>query len=686
MIFDVNDFDPESVFRDIRIVKRKRGNPHKKVRHYRNIINAFDIETTTLPEMEQSFMYIWQMQIGRDVTVIGRSWPQFFELLKKIRSLLNGDWLVIYVHNLSFEFQFLKGLYDFEEDEVFCTESRKILKCTMFDAFEFRCSYLLTNMSLDEFTARMKVENRKLSGDQFDYNKIRYPDTDLSDYEIAYCINDVQGLVQALYKSFEIEGDNVETVPLTSTGYVRRDAKRAMESYNHDQLAEMLPDTAVYCMLREAFRGGNTHANRWYSDQIIEDVKSVDRVSSYPDVMINCKFPMMKFFKEPDPVSIRRLKALIWKHKKPALMRMAFYDLDLKDILNGAPYLTKDKCRNIINGVFDNGRILRCDYCETTMTDIDFKIVLSMYKWSSCNPYEVYTSVYKPLPEALKNVILKYYVDKTELKGLPDQEVYYTKSKNKLNSCYGMTAQDPVKQSVKFRQGEYVLDIQDIDKLLKASNKKAFLSYAWGVWVTAWARYRLQEVIDIAGHNFIYCDTDSVKYIGDIDIEQYNRQRIMDSRHNKAYAKDQKGIIHYMGVFENEIENEKKAYDRFKTMGAKKYVYELNGKLHITIAGVSKKIGAEELVSIENFNEGFTFYAAGGTESVFNDNIDFTVESSGHLIRITDNIVIKPSTYTLGLTAEYKAILDGLADIKYSDHDIFGYYDAKAQAQSLHIK
>ena len=683
MIFKVADFDPQTLFKDIRAVKRKRGNPHKKVRHYRNIINAFDIETSTLPDIEQSFMYIWQLQLGKDVTVIGRSWPEFFELLLKIRRLLRGDWLVIYVHSLSFEFQFLKGLYDFQEDEVFCTDSRQILKCTMFDCFEFRCAYLLSNMSLDEFTKRMGVENKKLSG--FDYQKIRYPDTELSDFEIQYCINDVQGLVQALYKSFEIEGDNVETVPLTSTGYVRRDAKRSMDEYNHDQLAEMLPDVKVYTLLREAFRGGNTHANRWYSDEIIEKVKSVDRVSSYPDVMINCKFPMMKFYKEPDPVTIHRLKDLIWKHKKPVVMRIAFYNLDLKDLLNGAPYLTKDKSRNISNGVFDNGRILRADYLETTLTDLDFKIVLGMYKWTSCNPYEVYTSVYKPLPEALKNVILKYYVDKTELKGLPDQEVYYTKSKNKLNSCYGMTAQDPVKQSIKFREGEYVLDLQDVEDLLKTSNKKAFLSYAWGVWVTAWARYRLQEVIDLAGHNFIYCDTDSVKYIGDIDISEYNRQRIHDSRLNKAYAKDRKGIIHYMGVFENEIENADRAYDRFKTMGAKKYVYELDGELHITIAGVSKKEGAKELGCIENFKEGFVFHDAGGTESIFNDDIDMTVERDGHQIRITDNIVIKPSTYTLGLTAEYRAILDGLADIKYSDHNIYGYYDAKDQAQILKI-
>lgn len=687
MISNIKDFDYEQI-EQIPAVKRRRGNPHGKKRRYKNIITAFDIEATTLPEIEQSFMYIFMFQFGLDQTYIGRNWTEFFEMLLNIKKHLNGDWLVIYVHNLSYEFQFLKGLYEFEEDEVFCTDSRKVLKCTMFDCIEFRCSYLLTNMSLDQFTYQMKIENRKLSGEQFDYSKLRFSDTVLSDYEMQYCVNDVQGLVQALYKSFSIENDNVDTVPLTSTGYVRRDAKKAMGKYNHDQLEEMLPDLEVYTMLREAFRGGNTHANRWYVGDIVENVRSVDRVSSYPDVMINCQFPMMKFYREP-LTSIKRVKDLIYKHKKPVLMRICFYDLDMKDLLNGAPYLSRDKCRNVQDGVYDNGRILRCSYLETTLTDIDFKIVLSQYKWKACNPYEIYSSVYKPLPQCLKNVVLKYYVDKTVLKGNEEMEVYYTKSKNKLNACYGMTAQDPVKQSVKFRDGCYVLDIQDVKSLLDKSNKKAFLSYAWGVWVTAWARYRLQEVIDIAGHNFIYCDTDSVKYIGDIDISEYNSRRIADSRKNKAFATDESGHVHYMGVFENEINNPSNsvpdAYTQFKTLGAKKYVYEDGKGLHITIAGVNKKTGAAELGSIENFQEGFTFYAAGGTESIFNDDLDITVNYDGHTIRITDNIVIKPSMYTLGLTAEYKAILDGLVEIKYSDHTINGYYDVDNLAQLFNI-
>ena len=122
-----------------------------------------------------------------------------------------------------------------------------------------------------------------------------------------------------------------------------------------------------------------------------------------------------------------------------------------------------------------------------------------------------------------------------------------------------------------------------------------------------------------------------------------------------------------------------KTPNRFKTLGAKKYVLEdPNKKLHITIAGVNKLKGADELAKIENFKEGFIFNKAGGTESVFNDNIDmYYLTLEGKQLHITDNVVIRDSTYTLGITAEYRAILDGLVEIKYSDHDIEGLYKVK---------
>ena len=674
-VVKISDLD-YSIFETFKPCRNPRGNPHRsKYKKYLNCICTFDIESSRLPDIEQSVMYIWQFNINSEITVIGHYWPEFFEMLKNIKKLIGNYWLCIYVHNLSYEFQFLKGWYDFQADEVFRTEPRKVLKCEMFDTFEFRCSYFLTNLSLDRFTRQMGVEDKKLSGDLFDYSKIRYPWTDLTDYEIQYCINDVQGLAEALIKKLQADGDNVRTVPLTSTAYVRRDVKRAMEKFDHNSLKAMLPDVELYNLLREAFRGGNTHANRWYSGDIIENVSSIDIVSSYPAVMLTCKYPMTKFV-EAKNCSIPELKKLL-KHKA-VIMRLAMWDLDLTDNFNGCPYITRDKCRNIIGGVFDNGRVLRAEYLETTVTDIDFKIMKRQYKWTSLNPFKVMYASYDWLPSQIRDTVQQYYRVKTELKGIKEtdpQYIYYCNNKAKLNRCYGMTAQDPVKDTLDFINGEFVYQDLPVREILKKSNKKAFLAYQWGVWVTAHARARLQDGIDLAGHNFIYADTDSVKYVGDLNIEPFNEKRRLEAVKKGAYAYDNKGVIHYIGVYENE------GYtlpNRFRTLGAKKYVLEdSQGKLHITIAGVNKKQGAVELGKIENFKDGFIFKDAGGTESIFNDNIDLTVTREGHDLTIRDNVVIRDSIYTLGLTAEYLDILKGCIEIKYSDYNILGYYKLK---------
>lgn len=621
-------------------------------------------------------MYIWQFNINAQITVIGRYWHEYFYMLQQIKKHLGNYWLVIYVHNLSYEFQFLKGWYDFQEDEVFRTEPRKVLKCEMFDCFEYRCSYFLTNLSLARFTRQMGVQSQKLSGDLFDYKKVRYPWTPLSDYEIQYCINDVQGLAEALIRKFKAEGDNVRTVPLTSTGYVRRDTKKAMSLYNHNTLVNMLPDVDLYSMLRQAFRGGNTHANRFYvSEGIINNVHSMDIVSSYPAVMLTCEYPMGKFYEKPD-CTVKELKRLL--KTKAVLMRIALFNLDLQDPFCGCPYLSRDKCREIVNGEYDNGRILKADYLETTITDIDFKIILNMYKWTNLTPIKVMYTKYRPLPAPLRSVVLNYYKKKTELKHLTpedDDYIFYMGQKARLNACYGMCRTDVAKDTIKFIEGEYTYTDEPLENLLAASNKKAFLAYQWGCWVTRHRRARLQAGIDLAGHNFVYRDTDSVKYIGDLDISQFNEERIREALEKGAYRYDVKGQIHYVGVYEDE------GYqlpNRFATMGAKKYVLEdSNGKLHITIAGVNKKKGAEELGKIENFKEGFVFWDAGGTESVFNDNIIKTIHIDDHDLEIRDNVVIRDSTYTLGLTAEYIRILENRERLKYSDYNIVGYYKLK---------
>lgn len=693
MVVKCADFQPERYFSKPPLLKNRKGNPGGKKRHYIGITTAFDIETTLIDSVEQSVMYIWQWQFGEDYTVIGRTWDEFLELQKRIKAVLPDDrWLVVYVHNLSYEFQFLKGIYSFCQEDVFAVASRKVVKADMWECFEFRCSYKLTNMSLKQFTSKMMVKHQKLSGEEFNYGVKRYPWTELSDEELEYCINDVLGLVEAVNALMARDGDTLQTIPLTSTGYVRRNAKRALKdgSIHHNFVYSILPDIETYRALREAFRGGNTHANRYYAGDIVENVHSADRSSSYPAVMCNCEFPMSAFTpilpKDLNPGYISRC---ITVRHKALLLRIGIKNLRLRNPFWGCPYLSKDKCRNIHKAVDteDNGRILEAEYLETTITDIDLKIIMEEYTGEIIFLQGWYAS-YKKLPQALINEVIKYYKDKTELKGVAGQEIFYDKAKALLNSLYGMMAQDPVKHNLIFKQvGDWEEDSSLTDEeILGKSNERAFLAYQWGVWVTAHSRDALERGIrlvqDTEGADFIYCDTDSVKYTGSVDWSGYNSDRVAECLESGSYATDPSGVTHYMGVFETEdLKDTGYAYRYFKTLGAKKYAYvERDGEgVHCTIAGVNKKKGGKELdkygglsAFTEDYNEtgkGFVFKEAGGTQAVYNDTPPMDhVDIEGRSLPITANVAILPSEYTLGITGEYERI------IKYSKKYLYNPY------------
>ena len=196
-------------------------------------------------------------------------------------------------------------------------------------------------------------------------------------------------------------------------------------------------------------------------------------------------------------------------------------------------------------------------------------------------------------------------------------------------------------------------DVKEVDEReeLRKANKKSFTVFAWGCWCTAWARYWLERAIRLCGHNFVYCDTDSVKYVGDVDFTELNDEIRAQSERHHAYADDPAGIRHYLGVYEHDA-----TYKRFVTLGAKKYAYEDDKGLHITISGVSKS-GAKEMGCLENFKEGFVFKESAGQEAVYNDEwMEDPIEIDGHLLSISPNIYLSQAEYTLGLTLEYKRL------------------------------
>ena len=662
-IKNINTFD-YSVISETGCQKRPKGNQGTKQnrRKYKNLFCAFDIETTNDLTINQAYMYIWQMQI-EEQTIVGRTWGEWLEFMERISlGLKEDEYLMIYVHNLSFEFSFIKGIYQFDPEEVFAIDRRKVLKCEMMNHFEFRCSYLLSNMSLSAFTKRMGV-TEKLSGKEFNYKVIRYPWTELTPKELEYCVTDVLSLVEALKVYFGIEHDNFYTIPFTSTGFVRRDVKRSMRRFNRKELESMQPDYEIFSILREAFRGGNTHCNRYYTGQILENVSSYDRVSSYPDVQINELFPMSPWIKEENP-TVERVTRLIYKQHRACLMRVGFTNIRLKNPLWGCPYIAKHKCRNLGEHINDNGRICYASYLETSICDVDFKIICEEFDFDSVTFYDFYHCRYGKLPKPLREEVQKYFQLKSELKGVAGSELYYQLSKAKLNSVYGMSVTNPCRVSIDYIDDQFIEREEDERELLEANNRKAFLVYAWGIFTTAHARAELERMMNIVGaERFVYCDTDSVKFIddGEVSFDKYNKSRKTDSIKNGGVGVDRKGNKYYLGVCDYEG-----TYKKFVSLGAKKYCYiDSREALHITVAGVGKSIGAVELASrggIESFKEGFTFYKAGGTESVYNDDPEvkrLTVD--GHTLEITSNVLIKDSTYTLGITGEYRKILENPA-------------------------
>lgn len=680
MIYRCRDF-PGDLLTEFPVLPRKQGKRiGKNRRKYLNVVCAFDIETTRISE-DFSVMYIWQLQIGPNYTIIGRSWREFKIAVQRLISGMEEDvYIVVYVHNLAFEFQFLRGIYDFKPEEVFAVQPRRPLRVDMWDHLELRCSYLHSNMRLETYLKKMGVPDQKLT---YDYEKKRFPWTPLTDQEIAYCINDVKGLVEAVMVEMLHDEDTLYSIPATSTGYVRRDVKLAMRRLRYGVVKDMLPDIDTYHLLREAFRGGNTHSNRYYSGYELDGVYSWDRSSSYPDVQVNCPFPIGRFYRlDWKRIPWEKLEDMIYRRKKAVLARLAFWNIELADPFNGCPYIPRDKCRHVVGERCDNGRILSADYLEITVTDVDFRILVKQYTFKARRVLTLEHARYGQLPDVLKRCIISYYRLKTELKGIPDQALLYEKSKNKLNSIYGMSAQNPVKQNILWTAHGWELDQTPIEELLEASNKKAFFPYQWGVWTTAWARYRLQEGIDLVtdqGGDFVYCDTDSVKYMGDVDWTAYNEARQADSTRNGAFADDPKGRRHYMGVYEPDSGYPAK----FATRGAKKYVVQHpDGKLEATIAGVSKRedggriSGGMELEKHGGIDAfllpEFTFREAGGIELAYNDSVRKMIRIDGHRLKIRECVTIRPSTYTLSDTEEYSGVLATAAEIREFMFDAFG--------------
>lgn len=635
---------------------------NKKI-EYLNLSCGFDIETTslTVDNNKAAMMYIWAVQIGVNSRVYyGRTWADFLEVCELLQDTFDLDEtrrLVVYVHNLGYEFQFMRKYFDWVENGVFSIAERKPLKALCTFGIEFRCSYILSGFSLAS-TARNLVKHKvaKLVGD-LDYSLLRTHETPLTPLELDYVKNDVVIVTAYIDEQIDIYLD-VSKIPLTNTGRVRahvRDecyySKKSHKKSSKGKyvkyrkiMADLTISPDIYIQLKRAFMGGFTHANAEHSGQLLNDVSSIDFTSSYPAVMVSEKFPMSRF-RLTEIKTVKELDEYCLKYA--VVFNARFTNIRCK--IKQETYLSESKCVELTDPVINNGRVFSADVLATVITNIDYEIMKQVYDWDGLEVSSVRYAFTNYLPKSIIKSILDLYQGKTELKDVKGYEVEYLLSKGMLNSIYGMSVTDIVKDNAIYTNDwgtEKVDVLETIDKYNTSKNR--FLYYAWGLWVTAYARRNLWTGILAVGSDYVYSDTDSlkllnydkhIKYTKWFDTQIIQKMNDMCDYYNfdkkLLSPKTKEGVVKTLGVWDFEG-----TYSHFKTLGAKRYLTLEGERLQLTVAGLSKQNGIEYLLNKAGGDKVKTF-------NLFTDDLHIPAAETGKMTHtyIDDELKFKVIDY-----------------------------------------
>lgn len=623
-------------------------------------------------------MYIWMLGIN-DQVYYGRTWDELKRFLKIIDDFI-PEKKYFFIHNASFEFQFIKNVFHIKS-----VLSRKVRKIMTFEIEEFniifKCSYMMSNCALAYLPKVFKLPVEKKVGD-LDYDLIRNKETVLTDTELGYCEYDCLVVYYYILEEIKTYGD-VAHIPTTSTGHVRRELMNlVMKDYKYRRIVGKAVniDPVVFNRLQDAFMGGYTHANWVFADSIIKNVDSYDETSAYPYILVSHKFPSSEFkrcyVKNLSEMSSRLCYLLVVK----------FYNLKAKYFNT---FISASKCRNLVGAKYDNGRLIEAKEFEITITEVDFKLFLDTYE-CSYEIIEAYSATKAYLPKKFIEFVLEKYVNKTKYKDVPEMEIEYAKEKNKFNSLYGMSVTNEIRSDVDFDDElkewtDKELTNEEIEAKLIKQKKKAFLSFGYGVYVTSYARdILIRRIIDLDDYG-VYFDTDSIKlrpgYNKEV-FERYNESvknrleyvsQALRIPIEKFAPEDIHGKKHMLGLFEYETNGlNTNTYKKFITQGAKKYCYVrdekdkdgsiIKDKISITVAGVPKD-GAKCLKRIEDFKDDLVFdYETTHKNMVmYNDNQKPLIleDYQGNKVEVTEKsgACILPTTYVLGKSNDYATLL-----------------------------
>ena len=673
--------------------------------------NALEISDKIKNRQEQKeigWVYQWAFSYpynnGDRMIVYGRTPSQLAACMEDIATVNNTDEnnkILIFAHNWSYDYTYIHAFLNEQFNErgtILATAAHKIISYNI-HGLEFRDSLKISQKSLAKWGKDLNVEHPKLTG-LIDYNVRRFQDTPLTRNDWKYMFRDVITLDECIAAQLALWEDTTKTIPLTATGYVRRETRKLFRKNkrNRELFNKKALSMEAYQFCRCEFAGGLTHGNRYYAERTIDIeeirnklgrsdviIKHRDFASHYPSQQICTEAPESKFILSYDHEQDEKHKCLYVEDlQKMDCCFLAMMQVSNVHIRQGMtlPYFQLSKALagavGVLDYTADNGRILHIDkgFTNIVVNEHDLKWLVKMYTFDY-KILKVYTADKGEYPDFMREAVFKFFEGKTRWKkeakklkkahgeNSPEYiaaEIQTMCMKSLLNSIFGMSCTNPVRTSfTEDEDDEWSHELLDDDEIYKRllkyyGKRSSFMNYELGLWTTSSARDELLSFAELIGWDHIlYTDTDSLFYISTPEIEQK-----IDERNRLAREEcDKNGwYIEIDGerTYFNQLEDEQENIIKFRFLHSKCYAYVTDdNELHCTIAGVPERTPnltrVEELGDIDNLVPGKVFHECGGTMTRYpgyGDRVDpRVVEVEGRDIELSSYAIITPTTKEL---------------------------------------
>ena len=388
---------------------------------------------------------------------------------------------------------------------------------------------------------------------EIDYKAYREIGHVLTDEEVAYLRNDVEIMARALKIQID-EGLTHMTIGSDALHMF----KAILTTKAFKKYFPVL-DNEVDKDIRHAYKGGYTYTNKIFQAKDVGEGLVYDVNSMYPSVMYDELLPYSTpiffdgeyVYDELYPLYIMKIKV---------------------DLVIKTDHIPTIQCKG--NMYFN-----ATEYIEATngvvsmyVTNVDLEIIKEQYDILDIE----YVGGYKF--KAIRGVFCEYIDKYMEMKK-NNTGAKRQLAKLMLNNLYGKFASNPKTQT----KIPYLNESGEVEyKTINDTDKEPVYT-PMGVFITSYARARIQRTAQSVYHRFCYCDTDSIHIIGknipniDIDDKELGKWALEST------------------------------FVRARFLRAKTYIEEYpDGTLNVKCAGMPDNL--KELCNFDNFKVGLTLH------------------------------------------------------------------------------